>query len=149
MTQNRVASLFTDPAHADCLGYRHLGDWRTRENNRGIEARLLRNNVTTRGYTAAQVGAALQKLETAADSTGITPYQANLRTYQPPRSLRGDHGCALPRLARCSSRIERIAIGRASVKRMSDGRQATLESYAWPKLVNSPDDTDGKVVRPN
>jgi type I restriction enzyme R subunit len=81
-TQNRVVQRFTASVSIGGLGYRALGDWHQRENNRGIETALLRDNLATRGYTAAQTGAALQKLETAADSTGITLYQANLRTYQ-------------------------------------------------------------------
>ena len=57
-TQNRVIKLFTDSSRADCLGFEYLGDW-TSLSNKNIESDLLNKNLTRRGYTDAQISAAI------------------------------------------------------------------------------------------
>ena len=82
VAQEQPAPYLTGKTLSQSLGYRYLGDWSDRPNNRNIETDLLRTNLQARGYSAAHIAAALQKLETAADATGITLYEANRRTYQ-------------------------------------------------------------------
>lgn len=81
-SQNRLVARFTRPRADGGLGYAHLGDWQQRQPNRAIEPDLLAANLSNRGYKPAAISAALLKLQTAADVTGTTLYQASLRTYQ-------------------------------------------------------------------
>lgn len=79
LTQNRVVSAFTGE---DCLGYRYLGEWSKRENNRPIETELLHENLTQRGYSPVQISCVMRPLEIATETRGVSLYQANMRTYQ-------------------------------------------------------------------
>ena len=81
-TQDRLAAFLTKPGTDGGLGFRNLGDWSKREGNRGIEPDMLRANLSARGYSDAQINAALLRLQTAAEVTGTTLYQAGLRSYQ-------------------------------------------------------------------
>lgn len=82
-TQNRVIALFSDKNRADCLTYDYLGKWDVRGvARRCIEEEYLTANLRTRGYSDAHIRAALQQLWRAADTTGVSLYAANMRTYQ-------------------------------------------------------------------
>ena len=75
-TQNRVIALFRDE-----LGYRYLGDWTDRDGNSNIEEGLLTAWLTKRGYTPAQISAALHKLRTEADNHNRSLYGNNQAVY--------------------------------------------------------------------
>ena len=80
-TQNRVISLFTDKTRPTASATAILATGtiaRTTAHRKGTAAG---QPETARLFRRAYFRA-LQKLETAADATGITLYQANLRTYQ-------------------------------------------------------------------
>lgn len=81
VTQNRLAAFVTKADTQGGLGYRALGDWSARSGNRCVELDLLRANLTARGYSKAEIDAALTRLMQAIDVTGTTLYQANLKTY--------------------------------------------------------------------
>src|SRR4051812_13820499 len=75
-TQDRVIALFRDE-----LKYRFLGDWSEREGNSNIEAGLLTESLTKRGYTPAQINAALFRLRSEADNRDRTLYGNNQAVY--------------------------------------------------------------------
>ncbi|PZV14904.1 MAG: restriction endonuclease subunit R [Leptolyngbya sp.] len=76
-TQNRVVQLFQ--TH---LGYRYLGNWESRPNNRNIEADLLRSWLSRQGVSETLIAKALRELDQAAalgDSQNL--YDANKAVY--------------------------------------------------------------------
>ena len=76
-TQNRVIALFRDE-----LDYRYLGDWTHREGNSNIEEGLLTEWLTWRGYSTAQINAALYKLRTEANNHSRKLYGNNQAVYK-------------------------------------------------------------------
>lgn len=81
VTQNRLVAHLTAKESAGGLGYRNLGDWSKRAGNAGIDEGMLRANLTARGYSEAQISAALLKLNMVVPVLNTTLYQASLKTY--------------------------------------------------------------------
>ena len=75
-TQQRVVRLF-----CDALGYRHLGNWEERENNRNIEPDLLRSWLKQQGHADALINKTLYELEKAASDTSKSLYDRNHAVY--------------------------------------------------------------------
>ena len=75
-TQNRVVALFHDE-----LGYRTLGNWIDRPNNSNVEATLLTAYLNKRGYSAAQIGRALDRLRAEAGNPNRSLYDNNKAVY--------------------------------------------------------------------
>ena len=76
-TQRRVVDHFRRR-----LGYRYLGNWHERPNNRNIEDDLLKRFLTRQGHDPAIINKALDKLgKAAALGGGRTLYDANRDVY--------------------------------------------------------------------
>ncbi|MBN8649595.1 MAG: hypothetical protein J0L55_16710, partial [Caulobacterales bacterium] len=76
VTQTRIVKLFTEG-----LGYEYLGDYTDRPNNSNIEEKYLTQYLENRGYTNAQISAAIYKLRTEADNHSRTLYGNNKAVY--------------------------------------------------------------------
>ncbi len=76
-TQNRVIQLFSEE-----LGYDYWGNWEERPNNSNIEEAHLSAWLGKRGFTGAQIGQAINKLQRAADKGGRDLYYVNQEVYQ-------------------------------------------------------------------
>jgi type I restriction enzyme R subunit len=75
-TQARVIELFRDE-----LGYRFLGDWSDRDGNSNIEEDLLTASLSRRGYSPAQISAALYRLRSEAGNNSRSLYGNNQAVY--------------------------------------------------------------------
>lgn len=76
-TQNRVVQFFQNK-----LGYRYLGDWHDRENNRNIEEAILTKWLKNRGVSDTLITRAIRQLDRAAGlGEGRQLYKANKDVY--------------------------------------------------------------------
>lgn len=77
-TQNRIVQFFqTD------LGYRYLGDWQDRANNKNIEIEILVDWLKKRGVSESLINRAIRQLDTAAAlGEGKKLYYANKEVYR-------------------------------------------------------------------
>ena len=78
ITQNRVINLFQEQ-----LEYTYLGSWETRDNNRNIEADLLRQWLKQQGVSDTLITKTLRELhQAAALGKGQNLYDANKAVYR-------------------------------------------------------------------
>ncbi|WP_010251578.1 HsdR family type I site-specific deoxyribonuclease [Pantoea agglomerans] len=78
ITQNRVIQLFTEH-----LGYRYLGNWHKREDNRNIEPSLVFAWLTKCGVSEVLIDRVLRQLDRAASlGEGRILYDANKEVYR-------------------------------------------------------------------
>src|SRR5690606_41309933 len=76
-TQNRVVELFRNE-----LGYRYLGDWSDKPDNRNVVAGLLVPWLQKRGISEVLIKRVMRQLDTAAAlGEGKTLYYANQEVY--------------------------------------------------------------------
>ena len=76
-TQRRVIALLRDR-----LGYKYLGDWRERVDNRNIETSLLEAFLDRQGHSLGLIERAVRKFERAAAlGSGQNLYEANREAY--------------------------------------------------------------------
>nr|MBG3153196.1 type I restriction endonuclease subunit R [Proteus mirabilis] len=78
ITQNRIVQFFqTD------LGYRYLGDWQDRANNKNIEVEILVDWLTKRGVSEVLINRTIRQLDAAAAlGEGKKLYYANKEVYR-------------------------------------------------------------------
>lgn len=76
--QNRVVDFFKN-----ALGYRYLGDWKSRQDNRNVEPHILADWLEDRGVSEPLIMRALRKLDTAtALGEGKKLFDANKEVYR-------------------------------------------------------------------
>lgn len=76
VTQDRIVKLFHDE-----LGYRYLGEWTDRDGNSNVEEAILSKWLVERGYSAAQINAALYRLRTVSGNPNCSLYANNQAVY--------------------------------------------------------------------
>lgn len=77
ITQNRIVQFFQND-----LGYRYLGDWQDRNNNKNIEASILTDWLQKRGVSEALINRAMRQLDVASSlGEGKKLYYANKDVY--------------------------------------------------------------------
>src|SRR5690606_10806786 len=78
ITQNRIVHFFQEK-----LGYRYLGDWQDRDNNKNIETDILTTWLKKRGVSDALINRAIRQLDAAAAlGEGKKLYYANKDVYR-------------------------------------------------------------------